>query len=842
MPHETDITPEAVPRPPLMAAWEQTALGELGKLSQQIVACVQEGIVVYDRDLRYTLWNPFMEKLTGQPAGEVLGKRGPDIHPHLKRHGVDVLLERALAGHPSSTFDFPYSQTRTGWSGWVSGRATPLRNAHGEIVGVISVLQDITKRKRAEEALVANELRYRQLFEDNPQPMFVYDLETMGFLAVNDAAMRHYGYTREEFLFMKFDDLLAPDDLPGALPNSGGHGNALYEARLWRHQTKDGSIIDIEITSHVIDFSSRRAVLVLADDVTLRRQAETALRESETKYRTLIETAEDAIFLADAESGKILEANRRAETLLGLPRHRIVGLHQVELHPPEQAAHYRDIFRRFVRDRAKPPRDLMVWHRAGRRIPVDIAASVVELGGRRLVQGIFRDITERKRAEEALARRTRQFEALSRANRQLIAALEVPAILRTLVTSALELVDGTTGTVGLVHEDKLLFTEYCAHGTWKPIDFKFASGHGVEGYVLATSLSYLCNEPLQDPLVVPEFQKALGFHNLIAAPILSHDGTLLGCVEIHNAAHQGQFEESDLTMLECLAASAAIAIGNARTLAARRQAEARYHRLARDVHDVIWSVDMDLRFADLTPSSKELFGYTPEELIGRSVFDLMTPASVETVKGLVGPGLKTHRLGQRSESWSRTIEVEHLRKDGATVWAEAKFRLLLDENKKPVGFVGTTRDITERRQARAHLERSLALAAATLESISDGILIVDTEGRMVGFNQTFVHMWRIPKAVVESRDDEKAVKFVTSQLKDPQGFQAKVKQLYATPDAESHDYIEFKDGRMFERFSKPQRVAGEVAGRVWSFRDVTGRFEAKAARAAKLKARKKPAP
>ena len=95
------------------------------------------------------------------------------MHPFLKQHGLDVLLERVLAGQPASTYDMPYSQSHTGWSGWLSLRNTPLRNADGKIVGVISLVQDITKRKRIEAGLQANEHRYRQLFEDNPLPMWV---------------------------------------------------------------------------------------------------------------------------------------------------------------------------------------------------------------------------------------------------------------------------------------------------------------------------------------------------------------------------------------------------------------------------------------------------------------------------------------------------------------------------------------------------------------------------------------------------------------------------------------------------------------------------------------------
>ena len=686
--------PAATPTPSSAPAWEQTALGELGKLSQQIVASVQEGLVVYDGELRYTLWNPFMEKLTGQPASEVLGKHALDIHPQWKRLGIDTLLQRALAGHASSIVDVPYSQTRTGWSGWISVRALPLRNSHGEIFGVLSVLQDITKRKRAEEALVANELRYRQLFEDNPQPMFVYDLETMAFLAVNDAAIRHYGYAREEFMFMNMNDLLAPVEEASAAGAGAPAKAGFDEARLWRHRTRDTRIIDVEISSHVIDFSGRRAVLVLANDVTVRLQAEAALRESEAKYRTLIEAADVAILLADAGTGRITHANRRAETLLGLSRPQIIGLHQSELHPPEAVARYREAFLKFAALQGRLPREGLVWHRAGRRIAVDINASLFELGGSKVVQMILRDITERKRSEESLAHKSRQFEVLSLANRQLIAVLELPRILRTLVSAGMDLVEGTVGTVGLLADDKLVFTEFNAKGAWQPLPFQFASGQGVAGYVLSSKLPYLCNEPEQDPLVVADFSKALGSYNLISVPILNHERKLLGCVEVHNAAGRRLFDDGDLTMLECLAGSAAIAIENAQMAAAGRQSE-------------------------------------------------------------------------------------------------------------------------------AQLARSHALQAATLESIPDGVLVIDTQGHIAGYNQAFVQLWRLPPAIVEARDDAQARNHALSQLQDPAGFQAQVKEIYAHPEAESHDHIEFKDGRVFERFSKPQRVGGEVVGRVWTFRDVT---------------------
>jgi len=118
---------------------------------------------------------------------------------------------------------------------------------------------------------------------------------------------------------------------------------------------------------------------------------------------------------------------------------------------------------------------------------------------------------------------------------------------------------------------------------------------------------------------------------------------------------------------------------------------------------------------------------------------------------------------------------------------------------------------------------SLSLINATLESTADGLLVVNNEGKIVLFNKKFVAMWKIPEDILSSRDDNKAIGFVLDQLKDPNVFLQKVKDLYNQPDAESFDTLEFKDGRVFERYSKPQKVGDKTVGRVWSFRDVTDR-------------------
>jgi PAS domain S-box-containing protein len=145
---------------------------------------------------------------------------------------------------------------------------------NGVAVGVQGIARDVTERRLSDLALRESEQRYRLLFERNPLPMWVFDTESLAFLAVNDAAIRHYGYSRDEFLAKTIDDLRSPEELPrGVKEKRGGLGSEAVLAGSLRHLKKDGSIIDVEITSHGLEFAGRPAQLVLVNDVTERKRA-----------------------------------------------------------------------------------------------------------------------------------------------------------------------------------------------------------------------------------------------------------------------------------------------------------------------------------------------------------------------------------------------------------------------------------------------------------------------------------------------------------------------------------------------------------------------------------------
>lgn len=127
------------------------ALRESSLFNQQIVACASEGIIVYDRELRYQSWNLFMEKMTGVRAEELIGKHPRDVFPFTETNGVIRGLERALTGEVVQSPDFEFTVERTGKSGWCLDTSSPLRDVSGQIIGVIGIVHDLTERKRLQD-------------------------------------------------------------------------------------------------------------------------------------------------------------------------------------------------------------------------------------------------------------------------------------------------------------------------------------------------------------------------------------------------------------------------------------------------------------------------------------------------------------------------------------------------------------------------------------------------------------------------------------------------------------------------------------------------------------------
>ncbi|HEX6104616.1 MAG TPA: response regulator [Gemmatimonadales bacterium] len=222
---------------------------------------------------------PDREPRIFSPGDEDLRALAPD--------GDRLNLYRALS--PATVLQIPLRarDTLIGVITLVAGREYGRRFAAGDLdlarqLGQRASLA-VENARLYRDALDADR-RYRILFDDHPQPMWVFDVDTLAFLAVNDAAVRLYGYSREEFLEMTIMDIRPPDDVPAA-PLGLGRGTRRAEVALTPHQRKDGSIVDMEIVSHELELDGRRARLVLATDVTERARTRAALQRSEEQLR-----------------------------------------------------------------------------------------------------------------------------------------------------------------------------------------------------------------------------------------------------------------------------------------------------------------------------------------------------------------------------------------------------------------------------------------------------------------------------------------------------------------------------------------------------------------------------
>ena len=238
--------------------------------------------------------NPAITAITGYPAADFYAQ--PALFYKLVFNEDEGLLTQLLRPEQNMNrhVDLRWVH-KDGSIIWTEHRNVLVFDQAGELVAVEGIIRDITKRKRAEQALRESEASFRHLFANNPLPMWVYDLDTLAFLDVNEAAVTHYGYSREEFLGLRLVDIRPPEDVPQSLDHFAQRDPTLYNAHETRHRLKDGQIIDVDLSSHVIDFDGRKAVLVVSQDITTRKHAEQALQASEERFRLLFEQSPVAI-------------------------------------------------------------------------------------------------------------------------------------------------------------------------------------------------------------------------------------------------------------------------------------------------------------------------------------------------------------------------------------------------------------------------------------------------------------------------------------------------------------------------------------------------------------------
>ena len=280
--------------------------------------------------------------------------------------------------------------------------------------------------KQAQEKLQESEERYKSLFDRSLDLVYLHDFQGR-FLDANDAALKRLGYTKEEIHSLNFASFLSEDQIPIAIKSTeillAGIQKGLTEYRL-KH--KDGSDVYVETRGSIVMSKGKPvAIQAIARDITERKKAEAALKEAESKLRTIFDSAADGMLLAKISDRKFSTANKKMGQMLGYTEEELLQMRVDDIHPPESLPYVMDQFTKQVNQSITIAKDIPVLRKNGSVFFADVSAAPMNVNGEKCMLGMFRDITDRKKAEEALRQREEELSIKSRNLEEMNAALKV---------------------------------------------------------------------------------------------------------------------------------------------------------------------------------------------------------------------------------------------------------------------------------------------------------------------------------------------------------------------------------------------------------------------------------
>ncbi|MGO9691402.1 MAG: PAS domain S-box protein [Syntrophobacteraceae bacterium] len=495
---------------------------------------------------------------------------------------------------------------------------------------------------------------FQTIFENSPQPMWVYDLETMNFLAVNKAAVEHYGYTHEEFLSMNIKAIRPPEEVPRLVNMISQVGLGIQRLGSWKHCRKDGSLMYVEITSHGILFGGRKARFVIVQDVTERKRIEDALKESEIFFKESQRAAAIGSYKTDFVAG-VWESSEVLDKIFGIGKNynrNIQGWMDI-VHPDDS-----DMMGQYLREeviaKRKPfSKEYRIirkndgetkWVYGLGEVKFDINGKILSL------IGTIQDITERKQAEEALRESEKKF-------RDLFNNTEI-AMFRTRLDGSeiLDVNQKFLDLVGMTREETL----------GKPSVLLWADPKDRE-----KMFKMLIADGSVSNFEFKMLNKRKGVRNCITSLRLYREQGILDG-SIADITEQRQTEE------------------------ALRKSMAKYRDLFENANDAIFIISSDLRYLDVNKKAVEVLGYTKEELLAMKITDLIPsdqiPQSMAEFKKLNERGSYENFVGKVRTREGQWLDVE--------VSSSA-----IIEDGKIIGSRDILRDITVRKKMEAELLR-----------------------------------------------------------------------------------------------------------------------------------------
>ena len=587
--------------------------------------------------------NEAFERITGYKPEEALGRSPRFLQgKNTDRHVLAEIHQALAKGEPIRRHII--NCRKDGGEYWMDIDIVPVLNAAGKCTHFAAIERDITEAKKLKDSLKL----FRTLMERSPDAIEIIDPKTGRFLDINQTAHERLGYSREEMLSMCFPDIVADGHGPVSVRDAAQKlQKAGFKIVQSRHRRKDGSTFPVEINVQHIDLYQKYMVAVVRD-ITERTQMELTLRESEAKFRTLFEVANDANFIL--HNGLFVDCNARAMELFGATRDQIIGQCPSLFSPTIQPGGETSLIKAtgFIQEALAGRPQFFEWvHQRldGTAIFSDISLCRFELGGKTFIQGIVRNITERKQAEEA--RRTSE------------------ARYRTLFEYA---PDG----IAIANSEGV-----------------YVDGNASICRMLGYSRNELIGRSASDIVAqseIPQIQTALGE---IKAASDHHrewkfrrkDGSVFGAEVIATQMPDGNI------------------LGMIRDITERKKAQEQIAEQASfldKAQDAILVRDLEGKILFWNKGAERMYGWTRQEVTGRNIGNLLYTDSnlFEKPNGL------TISQGE----WHG--ELQHLTKEKGEITIEARWTLIRDDAGHPKSVLAINTDITEKKMIEAQFMRA----------------------------------------------------------------------------------------------------------------------------------------
>jgi PAS domain S-box-containing protein len=538
---------------------------------------------------------------------------------------------------------------------------------------LLTVISDITERKQAET-------KYTTVVETALDGFWIIDLKGR-FLEVNNSYCQMIGYTREELLTMSISDVEAVESPEVTTQRIRKIAEQGYDRFDTRHRRKDGQIIDLEINVRYSDVDGGREVVFIRD-ITERKQAEEALRKAKEFAESLITSMQDGFSILDSH-GVHVDVNPALCRMTGLSREELIGAGPPHPYwPPESLEEIERAFQKTLNGEFGDF-ELTFMQKDGERFPVIVSPSWVKDTQGNVVSyfATVKDITERRQAEEALRLSEERYRSLFEGYGDPITIYGMDGRILLINTVGARNFGGRPGD----------FVGKSYHELFPEQGDAFLERHR------QIALSGVAAE-FEDMVQLPS-----GKHWFwsILQPIKDENGN----------AYAVQMVSHDITERK-------------RAEEALRESEAKLRLLAENVTDLIYVMDMDMKVTYLNPSITRLLGFSVEEGMARGLTESLTPASLGLAAKALQSVLRAGKVSPEDFQDYGRLELEMYRKDGSTIWAESVVTVMRDPDGRPLGILGVTRDISERKRMEEALRESEHKYAAVAEQAADGIVIV----------------------------------------------------------------------------------------------------------------------